>query len=340
MSFVFLNATKPELVNELTLKGHKSYWYYFNYAKKKQFQYIKVFIKLLFLFIKIKPDVVQTNLFDDSLPALYAAKLAQVKKRVITKQDTGYHIKYTPHYIKYDKFNNKNATHIIPVSKETQELILKYEKPDINKVKLIHHAVNEFFFEQYDENIILEIKRKYHLENKKVIGMVARYIESKGYKNAIEAAKYIVASNPDVIFKGVGWGDQESELISLINKYDLANNFVLTGKIDYLLMPSLYKCFDIYLHAADYEPFGFVIAEAMFSKIPIISTKVGAARDVLVHKESAYILESNQPHEIIKNLEGMLTIDTKPMVEKSYSLAKKYFAKKVMWSNYKDIFLS
>lgn len=341
LSQIYLCDNKNEIpAEELNKKKVSVYWFKFDYKKNKIVQYLIIFIKLILLFRKIKPDVVQTNLFDDSLPALFAARICHIKKRIITKQDTGYHIKYTPQYIKFDKFNNRNATDIICVSEETKELILKYERPDKNKMRLIHHGVDEDFFTRYNEESINAIKNKFNLHHKKVIGIISRYVESKGYFQIIEAAKDIVNIFPDIVFFCVGWGPQKELMEKLIKEKNLDKHFILTGKIEYELIPSVFQCFNIFLHAAEYEPFGFVIAEAMFSKIPVISTKVGAAKDILVHIESAYLLDSNKPENIINAIEYMLNCNNQLLINNAYMLAKKYYSKEVMWLKYKALFLS
>jgi glycosyltransferase involved in cell wall biosynthesis len=97
---------------------------------------------------------------------------------------------------------------------------------------------------------------------------------------------------------------------------------------------------DIYVHAAKLEPFGFVIAEAMFNKKPIITTRVGASRDVLVHKESAYLINYNAPSEIAEGVEYFLSNPHKELIEKAYLLAVKNFSRENMWNCYKALFLS
>jgi len=340
LSYIYLNTSKPSIADELNQYNVNSYWFYFDYSKNKYFQYIKILFKLFFLFLKIKPDVVQTNLFDDSLPGLLAARLNRIKKRIITKQDTGFHIRYSPKWIIFDKLNNFNATDIVVVSQETHELVNKFEKPNISKIKLIHHGVDQNFFSKKSDKYITEFKNKYNLNGKIVIGTIARYIELKGYKNIIEAAKLINEKRNDIVFVGVGWGDLKDELEELIKKYNLEGKVILTGKIEYEKIPSIFKCFDIFLHAAIYEPFGFVIAEAMFAKIPIISTSVGASRDALVHKESGYIINFNDPDDIVKGIDFMLSNDSMEIANKAYELAKLNFAKNIMWTNYKNVFLS
>jgi glycosyltransferase involved in cell wall biosynthesis len=339
-TYIFLSNEKPNaIINKVAALGVTSLWYYFNYAQKKHLQYIKLCIKLFFLFRKIKPDVVQTNLFDDSLIGLFAAKLAGVKKRVMTKQDTGFHLRYAPKGIRFDIFNNWNATDIIPVSQETYELIMEHEKPNLKKVKIIHHGVDQDFINSATKEQIESLKTKFNLHNKIVIGTVARYVELKGYLEIIKAAAIINKTYNDIIFLGVGWGEQKTELDSLIQTLGLENKFLLPGRVEFDLIPAFYKCCDIYVHASHYEPFGFVIAEAMFSKVPIVSTPVGASRDCLVHKQSAYITRIMDPEDIAAGITFMLENNRQEIAERAYVIAKENFSKEVMWNNYKKLFL-
>ena len=56
-------------------------------------------------------------------------------------------------------------------------------------------------------------------------------------------------------------------------------------------IPSLYSILDVYVHAASFEPFGFVIPEAMMNGAPVVSTPTGSALDAIIHKENGYLAE-------------------------------------------------
>lgn len=340
LSFVFLHTELPPIAEEVQTYNVSSYWLYFDTFKWKPLQYLKSCVKFYFLFKKLKPDVVHTNLFDDALPATLAARLANVKKRVITKQDTGFHVNNATEIVKFDMFNNTNATHLIACSEESKEFILNNEKGDKNKISLIHHGVDEQFITSATESQIEEVKQKFGLSGKKVIGTVARYIELKGHIDFINAAEIVVKKYPNTVFLGVGVGPQQKELEDLIKEKSLENHVVLTNWIDYRLMPAVYHCMDVYVHAAVLEPFGFVIAEAMFNKKPIVTTRVGASRDVLVHKESAFLINHNAPAEIAEGVEFFLANPHSAIVEKAYSLAVENFSRENMWNSYKKLFLS
>lgn len=340
LSFIFLYTEMPQLADEVKQYGVNSHFLFFDTYKSKPFQYLKMFFSLYLLFRKLNPNCIQTNLFDDSLPALLAARLAGVKKRIITKQDTGFHINYKPAMVKFDRFNNFNATDLIAVSQESKEIIVKNERGNSHKITLIHHGVDEKFITSAGEEDIQQIKNKFNPTGKILIGTIARYIPSKGYTGLIHAAALVIKKHPECCFIGFGHGTQQEELQKLINELGLEKHFLLAGLVDYSLIPAVYKNLSIYVHPARLEPFGFVIAEAMFNKIPIVTTRVGASRDVLVHGQSAYLVNYDMPEEIAAGIEYILENDISGMTNNAFVLAQNHFSRENMWNRYKELFLS
>lgn len=187
-SFVTLYTERPKMIEDVGKYGWDCYWYKFDHHKRKRGM-IRAFFQLYSLFKKLKPDVVHTHLFDDSFPGLMAARLAGVKKRVLTKQDTTFHYFYAPKWIFADKINNINATHIVPVSKEAEKFIIEKENAPVEKITMIHHGIPPEIFTQQSEAHKKEIIEKYQLAGKKIIGTVARLIEWKGYRYIVEAIR-------------------------------------------------------------------------------------------------------------------------------------------------------
>lgn len=338
LTYVFLLTENTNMAETFKANGVDVHWFYFDYTKYKPTQFLRLTFQLYSLFLKLKPDVIHTNLFDDSLPALFAAKLAGVKKRIITKQDTGFHILYQPKYLRLDKFNNSNATHIIPTSSETNGLILEYEKPDVSKIKIISHGMSEKGITKATPGQITEFKTKFQLENKIVAGSVSRYIELKGYRYIINAAEIAIKKYPNLHFVFIGSGQQKEELSLLITLHKLENHITITDRIDFNLIPAAYRSMDMFIHASEVEAFGFVFAEAMFNKVPIISTNVGAVRDALTHKENAYITKFKDPEDIAAGIDFMMQSDRKQIAEKAYTICKERFSIEIMWENYKTIY--
>jgi glycosyltransferase involved in cell wall biosynthesis len=304
-SFIVMYPSKPQMLEDMRERECDCYWIPFDYNNRKK-DMISAMFKLIRLFKIIKPDVVNTHLFDDSLPGLLAARLAGIKKRVITKNDTTFHWNYAKKWVWADRLNNYNATDIVAISHESKEFILTKEKALSSKVTLIHHGISIPVLSKQNETYKKELTNKYGFDNCIVIGTISRYIEWKGYRYIIEAAAEIVKKHPNAKFIFAGDGPQYDEMNILIAKYKLQNNIIITGWVSREYIPSLYGIMDIYVHAASKEPFGFVIAEAMANGVPLVTTKTGAAADALEHKKNCYFVAEKCANDIVMGVNWML----------------------------------
>lgn len=336
-SFVCLYPTKPKMLEDMAGFNCDCYWIQFDATKRKR-SYIKSTIALYRLFRKLKPDVVHSHLFDDSVPSMLASRMANVKIRAITKADTGFHYHYAPQWMIFDKFNNWNATHVVAISEECKQFVLEKEKANPEKVHLVHHGVPVKQFTNQKEAHKEYLINKYKLENKKVIGTVARLIDWKGYKTIIEAARKVVAKIPNATFLFVGTGGQKEELEALIKKYQLESNIILAGWVDREMIPSLYGILDVYVHAAKKEPFGFVIAEAMLNGCPMVSTPTGAAKDAIKDKENGILIETNDVTGTADAILFMLTNDVKEIKRNAVETALRMYPFTKMWENHLKIY--
>lgn len=338
-TFIVLYPEKPHLIEEMKRYGFESHWIVYDQSKRKSGM-VKAFFRLYKLFKQLKPDVVNTHLFDDSVPALLAARLAGVTKRVIRKQDTAYHWYFTPIWVWIDRFNNVNSTDIIAISEDSKMFLIEKEKAPSNKVRMIHNGIPiKDFTNQVDADKEFLIK-KYGLEGKIVIGTIARYIEWKGYRHIIEAAKTLVQKNKNLKFLFVGYGEQQQELEELVNKYGLSEYIVFTNWIDRKHIPSLYGIMDIYVHAAFMEPFGFVFIEAMANGVPIVTSKTGVAADALEHKVTCYFTEDKDSKGIADGVEWMLEnpYEREEMKEKIKRIATEQFSVEHMLDEHMKVY--
>lgn len=300
-SFIALCKEKPQMIKDVAKYGWKCYWIPFDHTKRKK-SMISAFFKIYRLLKQLKPDVINSHLFDDALPCLLAGKLIGIKIRAIVKADTGFHYNYAPQWVKFDKLNNTLATHIIAPSNESKKFILEKEKAEKSKVKMIHHGIPSKIFTAQSEKIKANFIKKYKLQNKIVMGTISRLIDWKGYKYIINAAKIVVKDYPNAIFLFVGEGNQKEELEQLVKVNNLENHIIFTGWVNRNEIPSLYAIIDIYVHAACFEPFGFVIPEAMINNKPIVSTPTGSALDAIEHKTDGYLCKYKNEESLAKGI--------------------------------------
>ena len=336
LSFVCLHHEEPAMIHEVGKYGWKCYWLPFNHLHRKSGM-IKALLGLIKLFRKIKPDVVHTHLFDDSLPALLAARIAGVRKRIITKGDTAYHFNYASKWVLFDRFNNYNATHIIAPSGESRDFIVRVEKPAAKKLYMIHHGI-PVPEEKPDQALINALKDKFALNGKKIIGTIARFIEWKGYKTILNVAVEVIEKHPDAVFLFIGTGPQEAELKALVRERSLENNFIFTSWLTAEEILAIYRILDVYLHAAYFEPFGFVIAEALMAGVPVVSTPTGAAADAVVNGENGFLGTYGNAHSLAKGVISLLDDNNLDFRIKARESALNLFTFERMWAEYLNLY--
>lgn len=336
-SFVSLFPERSKLIDELEALGCKAYWIPFDQQKRGR-SMLAALWKLARLFRRIKADAVHAHLFDDAVPSLAAARMAGIKARIITKGDTGFHWYFAPKGVKYDRLNNRNASHILALSEESKKFILEKEEADPKKLVLIHHGVPENIRQQTEE-AKKRLRERFRIgENDIVIGTVSRLIEWKGYRHIIGAAAKLSGKYPNLRFLFTGSGAMKSELETLVRENRLEKQVQFTGWIERNDIPSLYGIMDIYLHAAAHEPFGFVIAEAMLNGVPVVSTCTGAAGDAIEDGRSGIFAAEQSAEAIAAALERMLNTDRKKIGREGQIRAEMLFTFELMWQKHLELY--
>lgn len=336
-TFITMYSEKPKMLKEMEALNINCIWIKYNQRYKKINQ-ITSLIKIYLILKKIKPDAINTHLLEDSVPGLIAAKLAGVEQRIITKGDTAFHWYYAPKWVTLDKLNNKMATDVVAISEESKHFILEKEKADKNKVTMIHHGIPiKEILQSVDERKKIEFQKTYNPENKFLIGVVSRYVEWKGYKYILEAAKIAQNKFPNVHFLFVGMGTEKNSLISELDSKNI-NNVSICSWVEPQDMPSLFSSFNAFLHAASMEPFGFVIAEAMAHSLPIISTPTGAAKDAIIHLENGYLTQEKDSKSIVEGINYLLNNDLSEMKKNAFETASKLYDFSIMYNNYLKLY--
>jgi len=333
MSFICLFPEHPQMVEDMRKFGYDCYWirYDFNYRKT---QMPGATIKLYTLLKKLKPDIIHTHLFDDSLMAMLAAKCAGVKKRFITKGDTGFHYFFTPWWVMLDRLNNSLATHIIAISSESRRFIIEKEHANPDKVHIIHHGIPIGKLTTQNSDYKTKFITEWKLKDRIVVGTIARFIEWKGYKNIITAAEKLAKEYQTILFLFIGKGSQREELERLASSKKLNNNILFIDWIEPDKLPSLYGIMNVYLHGAQYEPFGLVLAEALANAVPVVSTKTGAALDAITHLQSGYLCDNN-PEDMCNGVRYVLTSNPNNNIGKAgKSIAEKMYSITTMYANH------
>ena len=167
---------------------------------------------------------------------------------------------------------------------------------------------SEKIFTLYDPIIIFsEIVKK---KNKKIekkfendyFVAIGRLTKQKNFEFLINCFQKFVNKNKNLKLFIIGSGEEENNLIKIIEELKLQNNVELLGYVDNIYpILSNSKCFIL---SSLWEDPGFVIVEAASVNTTIISSNCkNGPYEILSGGEGGYLYESNNEKDLLKKLE-------------------------------------
>ena len=160
---------------------------------------------------------------------------------------------------------------------ELQRLFgLPYEK-----INVVPNGVKLDLYEGIERDY--EFRRRYAMDNEKIILFVGRLVYEKGVQNLIAAMPKILANYHDAKLIIAGKGPMLDELRGEVDYLGLGNKVYFTGYLNSKQCRKMYKCADIAVFPSTYEPFGIVALEAMLSGSPIVVSDIGGLNEIVDH---------------------------------------------------------
>lgn len=265
--------------------------------------------KLILFFRKHKPDVVHTHLFDAALAGLMAARICGIRKRIYTRHYSTYHHQYFPYAVKWDKLNNRLASHIVAISQTVKKVLIDREGVTPGKISLIHHGFDLAQFNDKNDHLIARLKRQYNPSQKApVIGVISRFTELKGLQYIIPAFKKTLDNHPGallLLFNATG--DYEKTLDKQLLELPDGSYQKIRFENE---ITSIYHLFNLFIHVPvdrDIEAFGQTYIECMASGTPLIATKSGIGNEILVNRENAMVVSYRNSNEIYEAIRLLLS---------------------------------
>lgn len=113
---------------------------------------------------------------------------------------------------------------------------------------------------------------------------LSRLHPKKGLINLVEAWAKVRPENWRMVVAGNDEGDHQREVEAAVHRYELDSSFFFPGPVCDEAKWNLYRDSDLFVLPSHSENFGIVIAEAMASGLPVITTRGTPWRDVIEHR--------------------------------------------------------
>ena len=139
-----------------------------------------------------------------------------------------------------------------------------------------------------------------------IILLASRITREKRIDTACEAVLKIFKKVPKVQLIIAGEGPLKKEFK---NKYEKSlpwQHIVFEDAVSYDILISYYKTADIFLVTSAYEGYGRTIIESLVAGLPVFSTDVGVAREIIKDGETGIIFKEHNSKEIASGITDVL----------------------------------
>jgi glycosyltransferase involved in cell wall biosynthesis len=304
--FIYLAPTPGPFEEAFRSKGFPVY--FVPYSGKRDLPLTT--LRLVHLFRALRPQVVHTHLVDASLSGLTAAMLCGIKHRIHTRHHSNNFQFQHRHALLYDRYVNFLSHKIIATCVNSKNVLETLDGVSEKKIQIVYYALDLRGLESVPEKAIDEIRKKYSLNNRyPVVLMASRYVEYKGLPHAIEAFEGLLQDFP-------------SACLVLANASDTPHRKTIQSRLETLPrssyveflhepnIPALYKASDIFVHVPIdpvCEAFGQVYVEALVAGTPSIFTLSGVAPEFVIHERNCLVVEFQNSEAIRKSLVRLAT---------------------------------
>ncbi len=301
---VFLHPQEPALAMFCKTLDVNVHW--FRYRNKLDAPIC--FFKLCRLMISDKITLVHAHLFDASLITIAAAKFCGIRKRIHTRHHASQHHQYNPHAVKYDRFINRQSTHIVAISEGIKNILIDKEKVPAEKITVVHHGFDLKYFENANQERIDALRKKYSFKDSSpIIGVISRWTHWKGIQYIIPAFKSLLENYPSAVLllanaNGEFVNEIENHLTNLPE--DRYRKIVFEEDT-----PALYHLMNVFVHVPidDHsEAFGQVYVEALAAGIPSVFTLSGIANEFVRDQHNAVVVPYQNAIVITEAIEEIL----------------------------------
>ena len=172
------------------------------------------------------------------------------------------------------------------------------------KINVVPNGINITAFNGVERDY--DFRRRYALDNEKIILFMGRLVYEKGVQHLISAMPKILDRYYDSKLLIAGKGGMIEELRAQASNLGIENKVYFTGYLDSKQVCKMYKVADISVFPSTYEPFGIVALEAMLAGIPTVVSDVGGLNEIVEHGVNGMKSYSGNPNSLADSILQLL----------------------------------
>lgn len=253
-------------------------------------------IKLIFLLWKERPDVLHCSGAEANFHGFISAKLMRVKKIIVEEIGIPAHSSIA---FKIFRYIFSKSDFVVGESEAVIENILSQYGIKPSKTEIVSNFI--------------PIKKDFLLTRRKneanvfTLISVARLEPVKNIEGIFRAIYNLKKENIKVKYLLLGDGSLMGDLKQLVLELDIKENVQFLGfKKD---PRDYFKLADLFVLNSNAEGFSNALLEAMVAGLPCITTRVGAADEIINLGVNGWVVEPNNDSELFKKIKEVISLN-------------------------------
>lgn len=183
-----------------------------------------------------------------------------------------------------------------------------YNYPFGRKLGVVYNGVDPVKFDLDRTEASCSLRAELGLPlNYKIVVIIGSIIPRKDLLLFVDAASHLVSSVPDVAFLVVGEGPSGYRQLvqNRVQEHGLDKNFrFVSWRHD---IPKVLAGVDLLVIAAEEEPFGRTVIEAMAAGVPVVSTRCGGPEEIILNEITGLLIPSRKSSEMAEAIKRILS---------------------------------
>ncbi len=218
------------------------------------------------------------------------------------------------------KYSCRVADRIIAISEQTKRDIIEFYRIDEQKISVIYQSCNTLFKQTIPEAFKETVRKKYDLPDRFLL-YVGTIEERKNLLNIVMA---ITAGRIDIPLVVIGRKTKYYNKVKHHIESENLKGIYFKDEVSIEDLPAIYQLADLFIYPSVFEGFGIPILEALYSKVPVITSKGGCFSEV-GGASTVYVdpTDIGEISEAIKYISSRKELQEE-MIEKGYLHARKF----------------
>lgn len=303
--------------------------------------------RIIYIFFRIKPDIINLGTPKVSLLGMIAGKLLGVPKRIYTcrgfrfEPENGFKRKML---ILMEKITVNCASKVICISSSLRDFGVKNGIFTAAKAKVINKGssnginLTRFSPQSVTKESIYRLKKELGIEEKFIFGFVGRIYDRKGINELCEAFSRLCQSLPDIVLLLVGRFEEaqiaDKRIIEYIKSHSLIKHVGSQKNV-----PLYMSIMDVFVMPAWGEGFGNVMVEAAAMGIPVISTDATGTKDSVCQDFNGLLIEPKSVDKLAETMKLMYSNrDLREKMGRNGVEWARNFDNLIIWNGLKELY--